>query len=114
MQWIAYPMLLLGLLLTMAAVVGLWRLPDVYLRYKAVAVVGSLAAVLIHVAAALLVPWEHGARGMLTALIFLLSGPLVGQSVLMAAHRFEVEKIHEVDELKGAIARGEGPFQDIP
>ncbi len=112
MQWLSYPMFALGLLLTMSAVVGLWRLPDIYLRYKAVAMVGSLAAVLIHVAAALMVPWDHGSRGLLTALLFLLSGPLVGQSILLAAHRLDSEKTHQVDELAEAIVRGESPFPD--
>jgi monovalent cation/proton antiporter MnhG/PhaG subunit len=106
-------MLLLGLVLTVCAVVGLWRLPDVYLRYKAVAMVGSLAAVLVHVASALLVPAEYGARGFLTALLFLLSGPVLGQAVLLAAHNRGVDKVHTVDELSDALERGEGPkFED--
>ncbi len=109
MYWISFPMLLLGLILTVACVVGLWRLPDVYLRYKAVAVVGGLAAVLIHISTALMVPFEFGARGFLTAFLFLLSGPLVGQAILSAAHGLKAERTHKVDELTEAISRAERP-----
>lgn len=76
-----------GLFFTMAGLVGLYRFPSSYMRVKALALVGLPAAILIHLGSSLVVPPGVGRRGLITALLYLLSGPVVSHVILLTAHR---------------------------
>lgn len=94
-------LLALGIALSVAGVVGFFRLPEATLRLKALALVTTPAAVCIHVATAVMVPSHHGMRGLVTALLFLLSGPMLGQTLLLAARQ---EPETPADEGEGRLS----------
>jgi len=90
-----------GVIVASVAVVGLFRFKTPYTRVKAMALVSFPAAVFIHAASSLLVPFAKGGlRGLATALLFLLSGPVVSHVILLAAHRTGVPRNYPVDDLK--------------
>ncbi len=79
-----------GIIFAVAGVVGFYRFPDVYLRVKAYSLIGLPAAILIHVASSLVVPPGIGRRGLITALLYLLSGPVGCHVILLAARRLGI------------------------
>lgn len=89
----------LGMSLVVAGVVGVFRLPDIYARIKAMALVNGLAAFLVHISGVLLVPMGYGFRGALVAVLFLLSGPALAQVIARAAHELGMNDALEIDEL---------------
>ncbi len=75
-----------GMFFACVGVIGLFRFRDTYARTKALALVNLPAAVCIHVASSLLVPGK-GQRGLVTALLFVLTGPVLTYVILFAARR---------------------------
>jgi multicomponent Na+:H+ antiporter subunit G len=88
-----------GMVLVVAGVVGIFRLPDVYARIKAMALVNGLAAFVVHMSGVLLVPVGYGYRGALVAVLFLISGPALAQVIARAAHDLGMNDALEHDDL---------------
>lgn len=99
--------LYLGIAITAAGVLGIYRFPDVYTRLNALAKVTTLGAMLIHLASAALLPWGQGSKGILTALVLLLTTPVVTQTIALVAHRLGTPDRNLRDEL--AARRPQGP-----
>lgn len=91
--------LYLGIAITAAGVLGIYRFPDVYTRLNALAKVTTLGALLIHLASAALLPWGQGNKGILTAIVLLLTTPVVTQTIAFVAHRLRVPDRNLHDEL---------------
>lgn len=100
-------LLYLGVIVSIVAVIGLFRFKDPYSRVKALSLTNFPGAVLIHIASSLvLVPFAKGGiKGLITALLFILSGPVVSHVILLAAHQTGVPRSFEVDELKSMDGR---------
>lgn len=94
--------LYLGIAITAAGVLGIYRFPDVYTRLNALAKVTTLGAVLIHLASAALLPWGQGNKGILTAIVLLLTTPVVTQTIGFVAHRLSVPDVSRRDELRSS------------
>lgn len=92
-------LLYLGVLITATGVLGIYRFPDVYTRLNALAKVTTVGALLIHLASALLLMTGHGAKGVLTALVLLLTTPVVTQAIALTAHRLKVPNVNQRDDL---------------
>lgn len=102
----------IGVLLTLVAVIGLFRFPDTYTRIKSLALLGFPAAILIHASSSLLLPSSQGSsRGWITAFLFFVTGPVLNHAIMLAAHRTRVKRNYELDEL-GEAAAGCSPEQD--
>lgn len=91
--------LLLGIAITAAGVVGIYRFPDVYARLNALAKVTTLGAVLVHLSSGALLPSGHGGKGVLTALVLLLTTPVVTQAIAYLSHRLGLPNRLQRDEL---------------
>lgn len=98
--------LYLGIAITAAGVLGIYRFPDVYTRLNALAKVTTLGALLIHLASAALLPWGQGNKGILTALVLLLTTPVVTQTIAFVAHRLGVPDRNLLDELRSSGRSG--------
>jgi multicomponent Na+:H+ antiporter subunit G len=92
--------LYLGLLIAAVGVLGVYRFPDVYTRLNSLSKVTTVGAVLIHVSTASLLPLGEGAKGVLTALVLLLTTPVVSQVISWTAHRLRVPSANHMDELE--------------
>lgn len=95
--------LYLGIAITAAGVLGIYRLPDTYTRLNALAKVTTTGAILVHVSSSLLLP-TPGAKGILTALVLLLTTPVATHAIARTAHRLQVPSINHVDDLDEATA----------
>lgn len=96
-----------GLVLATLGVIGIQRMPVFYLRMKPFALVTTVAAVGVHVGAAMLVPGIVGYKSLLTALLFLVTGPALAQALMYTAHRLEIPREAAVDELAEGSTRRE-------
>ncbi|MBO9540189.1 monovalent cation/H(+) antiporter subunit G [bacterium] len=99
--------LLLGIAITAAGVVGIYRFPDVYARLNALAKVTTMGAVLVHLSSGALLPPGHGGKGVLTALVLLLTTPAVTQAIAYLSHRQGLPNCLERDELADERASSE-------
>ncbi|MFP5501259.1 MAG: cation:proton antiporter [Candidatus Sericytochromatia bacterium] len=97
--WIGLAGLYLGIVIAAAGVLGLYRFPDAYTRLNALAKVTTVGALLIHLSSAALLPFGQGAKGVLTALVLLLTTPVVTMAIALAAHRTGVPNITHTDDL---------------
>jgi multicomponent Na+:H+ antiporter subunit G len=96
-----------GMVLVVGGVVGIFRLPDIYARIKAMALVNGLAAFVVHMSGVLLVPVGYGYRGALVAVLFLISGPALAQVIARAAHDLGMNDALQSDDL--AVTPSVGP-----
>lgn len=96
---IAIALLYLGLAIAAAGVLGIYRFPDVYTRLNALAKVTTVGALLIHLSTAALVPTGNGSKGVLTALVLLLTTPVVTHAIALMAHRIGTCNVNHSDEL---------------
>ena len=90
--------LYLGIAIAAAGVLGVYRFPDVYTRLNALAKVTTAGALLIHLGAAALLPWGQGGKGVLTAVVLLLTTPVVTQAIAWCAHRQGVRHVNRRDD----------------
>ena len=88
-QLIAIIAILAGTFFTLAGVMGLIRLPDVYSRLHATGKVGVFGVVLFALAAAAYTPlgWS---RALLLAALLMITGPVSAHAISSAAHRINV------------------------
>jgi monovalent cation/proton antiporter MnhG/PhaG subunit len=108
MKIIGIFLLYTGIALTVVGVIGLFRFSDTYTRVKSMALLSFPGAILIHTASSLLVPFaEGGIRGLITALVYFLSGPVLSHAILLSAHLLDVPREYKVDELEGPWNRKE-------
>lgn len=91
--------LMLGIGITAAGVVGIYRFPDVYARLNALAKVTTMGAILVHLSSAALLPPGEGGKGVLTALVLLLTTPVVTQAIAYLSHRLALPNQLQRDEL---------------
>lgn len=103
--WIGLGALLLGIAITAAGVVGVYRFPDVYARLNALAKVTTMGAVLVHLSSGALLPPGQGRKGVLTAFVLLLTTPVVTQAIAYLAHRQGLPNRLQRDELASDQAR---------
>lgn len=99
-------LLLAGSALTLTAVVGLYRLPDIYARMHAATKPATLGVTLCLVGAALQVDDVAVVTKLLLAAVFaLLTAPVAGHLLGRAAHATGAAQSLEtvVDELEGEI-----------
>lgn len=102
--WLAVLALYLGIAVTAAGVLGVYRFPDAYTRLNALSKVTTAGALLIHLASAALLPAGQGAKGVLTAFVLVLTTPVVTQVISLAAHRLGVPSAGRRDDLAGTRA----------
>lgn len=103
MTWttaLALGALYLGIAITAAGVVGVYRFPDIYTRLNALAKVTTSGALLIHLGAAGLMPPGQGGKGVLTACVLVLTTPVVTMAIALAAHRLGLRGVLVRDELE--------------
>jgi multicomponent Na+:H+ antiporter subunit G len=100
-QVLAVAALYLGLVIAAVGVLGVYRFPDVYTRLNSLSKVTTVGAVLIHLSTAALLPLGEGGKGVLTALVLLLTTPVVSQVISWTAHRLRVPSANYMDELEG-------------
>lgn len=84
MSWLGGSLVVLGLLLALAAAVGLVRLPDVYLRVQASAL-GALGVTAILLGSVGTGDGRMIARALLVATFLLLSSPVATHAIARAA-----------------------------
>lgn len=89
-----------GIAIAAAGVLGIYRFPDVYTRLNALAKVTTMGAVLVHLSSAALLPWGEGGKGLLTALVLLLTTPVLTQAIALTAHLLRTPNVNRRDELK--------------
>lgn len=99
-QVLSLAALYVGLLIAAVGVLGVYRFPDVYTRLNSLSKVTTVGAVLIHVSTAALLPLGQGAKGVLTALVLLLTTPVVSQVISWTAHRLRVPSANYMDEFE--------------
>lgn len=88
-----------GIAIAAAGVLGIYRFPDVYTRLNALGKVTTMGAVLVHLSSAALLPWGEGGKGVLTALVLLLTTPVVNQAIALTAHVLRTPHVNRRDEL---------------
>jgi multicomponent Na+:H+ antiporter subunit G len=91
-----------GIAICAAGVLGIYRFPDIYTRLNALAKVTTMGALLVHLSSAALLPWGEGEKGVLTALVLLLTTPVVTQAIALTAHVLKTCNVNHKDELKQA------------
>ncbi len=89
-----------GIAICAAGVLGIYRFPDVYTRLNSLAKVTTMGALLVHLSSAALLPWGEGEKGVLTALVLLLTTPVVTQAIALTAHVLRTPNVNRKDELK--------------
>ena len=99
-QLLSLAALYMGLLIAAVGVLGVYRFPDVYTRLNSLSKVTTVGAVLIHLSTAALLPLGQGSKGVLTALVLLLTTPVVSQVISWTAHRLRVPSANYMDELE--------------
>ncbi|MFW6085920.1 MAG: cation:proton antiporter [Myxococcota bacterium] len=108
-QVVGVSVLTVGLLAAVVGVAGLHRMPSFYLRMKPFSLVTTVAAFGVHVGSSVLIPGTFGYKGLLTALVFLMTGPALAQALMHTARRLRVPHRAEVDELAGSEAEPPPP-----
>lgn len=89
-----------GIAICAAGVLGIYRFPDIYTRLNSLAKVTTLGALLVHLSSAALLPWREGEKGVLTALVLLLTTPVVTQAIALTAHLLKTYNVNRKDELQ--------------
>lgn len=89
-----------GIAICAAGVLGIYRFPDIYTRLNSLAKVTTLGALLVHLSSAALLPWGEGEKGVLTALVLLLTTPVVTQAIALTAHLLKTCNVNRKDELQ--------------
>ena len=89
-----------GIAICAAGVLGIYRFPDIYTRLNALAKVTTMGALLVHLSSAMLLPWGQGEKGVLTALVLLLTTPVVTQAIALTAHVLRTRNVNRKDELR--------------
>ncbi len=89
-----------GIAICAAGVLGIYRFPDIYTRLNSLAKVTTLGALLVHLSSAALLPWSEGEKGVLTALVLLLTTPVVTQAIALTAHLLKTCNVNRKDELQ--------------
>lgn len=100
MAYLGLAALYLGIAICAAGVLGIYRFPDVYTRINALAKVTTMGAMLVHLASAALMPWGEGEKGVLTAMVLLLTTPVVTQAIALTAHTLRTPDVNQQDELR--------------
>lgn len=103
--WAGIGTLGIGVLVAVLGVVGVYRMPDFYLRLKPFSLVTTVGAVGIHVGVSLATPDTYSYKGLLTAMVFLMTGPALCQALLFTAHRLRVPSHNTRDELREVADR---------
>jgi multicomponent Na+:H+ antiporter subunit G len=93
--------LYLGIAIAAVGVLGVYRFPDVYTRLNALAKVTTAGALLIHLSSAAMLPLGQGGKGVLTALVLLVTTPVVTQAIAWTAHWLRVPHANHRDEYAG-------------
>ena len=83
--WAADLLLLAGLAFSSLAVLGVWRLPDLYMKLHAAAKVASLGVVSLALATALSTDVETAARAAMAAIFVVLTSAISSHSIARAA-----------------------------
>lgn len=109
LQVLGVSILTAGLLAAVVGVAGLHRMPSFYLRVKPFSLVTTVAAFGVHVGSSVLIPGTFGYKGLLTALVFLITGPALAQALMHTARRLRVPHRAAVDELAGTEAEPTPP-----
>ena len=89
-----------GIAICAAGVLGIYRFPDIYTRLNALAKVTTMGALLVHLSSAALLPWGEGEKGVLTALVLLLTTPVVTQAIALTAHTLRTRNVNREDDLR--------------
>ncbi|MNL31517.1 Na(+)/H(+) antiporter subunit G [compost metagenome] len=105
--WIGLGALMLGIAITAAGVVGIYRFPDVYARLNALAKVTTMGALLVHLSSGALLPSGQGGKAVLPALVLLLTTPVVTQAIAYLSHRQGLPNCLKRDELADERANPE-------
>jgi Multisubunit Na+/H+ antiporter, MnhG subunit len=99
LAWLGLIALYAGIAICAAGVLGIYRFPDIYTRLNALAKVTTMGALLVHLSSAALLPWGEGKKGVLTALVLLLTTPVVTQAIALTAHVLKTCNVNHKDEL---------------
>ncbi len=94
--------LYVGIAICAAGVLGIYRFPDIYTRLNALAKVTTMGALLVHLSSAALLPWGEGEKGVLTALVLLLTTPVVTQAIALTAHILRTCNVNREDDLRSS------------
>lgn len=108
LAWLGILGLYAGIAISAAGVLGIYRFPDIYTRLNALSKVTTMGALLVHLSSAALLPWGEGEKGVLTALVLLLTTPVVTQAIALTAHILKTCHVNRKDEL-GHAQPGEPP-----
>lgn len=100
LAWLGMLALYAGIAICAAGVLGIYRFPDIYTRLNALAKVTTMGALLVHLSSAFLLPWGQGEKGVLTALVLMLTTPVVTQAIAQTAHVLKTCNVNRKDELK--------------
>lgn len=98
-QWIGVLLLSMGWLAALVGVVGILRMPTFYMRMKPFSLVTTVAACGIHLGTSFLFAGSWGAKGALTAVVFLVTSPALAQALMVLAHHLDVPHGSAPDEL---------------
>ena len=88
--FIAILVVILGTAFSVIAVVGFYRLPDVYTRLHATGQVGILGVVLLLIAATIMTPLAWS-KALVLILFLLIVGPVTAHTLASAAYRLNIE-----------------------
>jgi len=108
LAWLGILGLYTGIAICAAGVLGIYRFPDIYTRLNALAKVTTMGALLVHLSSAALLPWGQGEKGVLTALVLLLTTPVVTQAIALTAHILRTCNVNREDDLRHP-QQDEGP-----
>lgn len=100
LSWVGILGLYTGIAICAAGVLGIYRFPDIYTRLNALAKVTTMGALLVHLSSAALLPWGEGEKGVLTALVLLLTTPVVTQAIALTAHMLHTRNVNREDDLR--------------
>jgi|GEM_PF-2760118 len=98
-QLVGLTLLSAGLLVAMLGVIGIGRMPSFYQKMKPFSLVSTIAALGIHVGTFLITPGTPSYKGLLTALLFLVTGPALAQALMHTAHQLGVPHEASPNEL---------------
>jgi multicomponent Na+:H+ antiporter subunit G len=96
---IALLCLAVGILFSVAGIVGVCRFPDLYSRLHVAGKVGVFGAAFFFLAAALAIPGGFG-RGLLGAALLWLAGPVASHAIALAARRLGIEPRRDLPKEK--------------
>lgn len=95
-QWIAYIVMMVGLLFEVFGVLGLIRLPDLYSRLQAAVKCVAMGSVLILLGVFIAFGFNSsGYKALLAIGIILVTAPVSAHAIAKAAHRSRVKPAEE-------------------